>query len=190
VGILFMGKGIKNLEGEIWKDVLGREGEYQVSNFGRVKSLERRSAHKKIHNRIIKEKILKPYLGIYYSVYFAKKEGVSKGKLVHRLIAIAFIPNPKNKYAVNHINGVKTDNRIENLEWCTKGENERHAYKVCGKINALRKLTPDDVQYIRKHHIKGVGSRKGTTPILALKFNVCSKTIRNVTNGKNYSTIK
>lgn len=108
---------------EIWKDIPGYESIYQVSNFGNVKSLQSGNHHSKI-------KILTPICadGRYLRVTLYKQKK-PKYFPVHRLVAMAFIPNPENKPQVNHINGNKKDNRVENLEWCTSSENNLHAYK-------------------------------------------------------------
>ena len=105
---------------ENWKDIKGYEGFYQVSNLGRVKSLER-----DVYNyrgtliNHIEEKILASSLDRYgYQCVNLYKNGEGKKMRVHRLVAEAFIPNPENKPMVNHKNEVKSDNFVENLEWC------------------------------------------------------------------------
>ena len=101
---------------EIWKDIEGYEGLYQVSNLGRVKSLG--------NNKTRKEKILKSTKNTngYLEVQLCK-EGKHKKYLTHRLVAQAFIPNPNNLLEVNHINEDKTDNRVDNLEYCDRKYN-------------------------------------------------------------------
>lgn len=97
---------------EIWKDIDGFKGKYQVSNYGNVKSL--------IHD---KPRLLKPSLtNGYLTVTLSNKKGSSK-YLVHRLVAFAFIPNPNNYKEVNHIDEIKTNNCVTNLEWCTRAYN-------------------------------------------------------------------
>lgn len=120
---------------EIWKDIIGYEGLYQVSNFGRVKSCERFVFHFKGGMRKLKEKQRKLILDSYgYLIVDLYKEGKGQIKKVHRLVASAFIQNTENKKSVNHKNGIKSDNKVENLEWCTDSENQIHAFK-----NGLKK---------------------------------------------------
>lgn len=110
------------MEQEIWKDIPGYVGLYQVSNIGRIKSISH-YVDDKGGKRLIKEKI-KQY-GIvdgYYRVQL-NKNGLKKLCLVHRLVAMAFIPNPQQLPVINHKNEIRTDNRVENLEWCTVGYN-------------------------------------------------------------------
>lgn len=105
---------------EIWKDIKGYEGLYQVSNLGRIKSLKQKE--EKILN------IFKDNIG-YLSVNLQTKEKVKKRERVHRLVAKTFILNPENKPQVNHKDGNKLNNNVNNLEWCTCKENVNHSWE-------------------------------------------------------------
>lgn len=121
---------------EIWKDIKGYEGYYQVSNLGRVKSLNTRLKYRYGY-RTRKGRILKP--SISHKGYFKitlSKNNKSRNATIHRTVAQAFIPNPENKPCTNHKNGIKTDNRVENLEWCTISENTQHAYDTGLKVTS------------------------------------------------------
>lgn len=115
---------------EIWKDIPGYEGLYQVSNLGRVKRLE----YKRENNLIktmstFKEHILKPAKQTSGYMYIVLcKNNKTKGFRVHRLVAEAFISNPYNLPQVNHIDANKSNNNVNNLEWCSRSENMQHAY--------------------------------------------------------------
>ena len=108
------------MECEVWKDVKGYEGLYKVSNTGKVKSFQR--------NR---EKLLSDkYYENGYLRASLSKNNEKKKVLIHRLVAETFIPNPENKPEVNHIDGNKKNNNASNLEWCTRCENVKHAWKT------------------------------------------------------------
>ncbi len=105
---------------EEWKDIEGYEGLYEISSFGNVKSLN--------YRRTWKEENIKPSKCNGYCHILLHKNTIKKTKKIHRLVSIAFIQNVYNKLEVNHINWIKTDNRVENLEWCTRSENNKHAW--------------------------------------------------------------
>ena len=159
---------------EIWRDVIGYEGLYQVSNLGRVKSFYN-------GGRIMK---LSSSNNGYLHVGLCR-DNKRKTRKVHRLVAEAFIPNPESKREVNHINGDKTDNRAENLEWCTPSENMQHAIvtglvKQNGEDSHNAKLTNEQACFIRKNP-DGL-----TVTELATKFAVCLQTISNIQRGISY----
>lgn len=116
---------ITDLEGEVWKDISGYEGRYMISNKGRVKSLNYKGTGK--------EAILKPGMNRkgYYQVQF-HRAGQNKQyhPYVHKLVAEAFIPNPNKYPQVNHINEIKTDNCVSNLEWCDNRYNCNYGTKI------------------------------------------------------------
>jgi len=125
---------------EIWKDVVGFEGMYEVSNFGNIKSCERITIRvfKNHQSRLpVKEKILSPI--------FNKKNGYLRVSLsaklyqVHTIVAEAFLPNPEDKPTVNHIDLNKKNNSLSNLEWATRSEQTKHAYKMGAMCQKLGK---------------------------------------------------
>jgi len=126
---------------EVWKDIEGYEGIYQVSNLGRVRSLDRLvpaacalSKGKQVVNYLRKGKILTDHWagpkGAEYKYVGLSKDDKPKYCRVHRLVACAFIPNPDNLPEVNHIDEDKSNNRADNLEWVTRRENEHHGTKI------------------------------------------------------------
>jgi hypothetical protein len=121
------GEGMTLLEAEMWKDIAGYEGLYQISNFGNVKSLPKKKGCGIGYTQ--KERVLKAASNGQYLFVVLRKDRKSKMHYVHRLVAQAFIANPNNKSDINHLNGKKTDNRVSNLEWATRQENIIHAYK-------------------------------------------------------------
>ena len=115
---------------EVWKDIKGYEGLYQISSYGRVKSLISWNGHKYIKKtKIINGWEQKPNKNGKYSrmkISLRKNKG-KNDVMVHRLVAEAFIPNPENKPLINHIDGNPLNNHYTNLEWCTQKENVNHA---------------------------------------------------------------
>ena len=115
---------------EIWKDIEGYEGLYQVSNLGRVRSLDRKSRNRN-GEILLKGKVLKCYTSSHgYPTATLSKNGIRKKIAVHILVGKAFIPNNENKPEINHIDGNKSNNVVTNLEWVTYSENLIHAWRT------------------------------------------------------------
>lgn len=138
---------IPNLENEIWVDIIGFEGLYQVSSMGRVKALARMYNY----GRWKKERLFRMKIKGKYIQDTLFKNGVRHVLSRHRTVAIHFISNPENKPEVNHKFGKKQDNRASELEWNTKSENELHAHRmklkqgVRGEKNNFTKMKAEDI---------------------------------------------
>ena len=175
--------GVVSLPNEIWRDVVGYEGLYQVSNLGRVKSFYRGKVH-----------LLKYQLDSQgYVIVTLCKDGKGRGCKVHILVAQAFISNPENKPFVNHIDGNKSNPHVSNLEWVTPSENMKHAFRIglkksaAGVKHGKSKFTEEQVRYIREHYKKG--SHHYGLKALAKKFNVAIATISRIVKHRHYKDI-
>lgn len=115
---------LKDLPGEVWKDICGYEGLYMVSNKGRVKSLPHR-VKRGFCDCITEEKILNPTTNGHYNkvCLFSGSKASCSQRFIHRLVALAFIPNPNGYPQIDHIDGNQTNNVVENLRWCTQTQN-------------------------------------------------------------------
>lgn len=156
---------------EQWKHIIGSKG-YMVSDNGRVKSK-------------FKELSLCHNKQGYNVSNISYENGGIKTKRVHRLVAKAFIPNPKNKRTVNHINGIKTDNNVSNLEWATHSENNKHAYDDLGRDPVINKGSKNG--YSKKVINKQTGYEYGSLKELCRKEDTGYKysTLKAMLNGQN-----
>lgn len=126
-----VGANFMNMEQEIWKSIDGFGGTFEASTLGRIRSIERIVIYKNGRKHKYPSCILSSTIAPNgYRIVNLAFSGDCKSSSVHRLIAKTFIPNPENKYTVNHINGIKTDNRLVNLEWMTQSENQYHALSL------------------------------------------------------------
>lgn len=174
--------GLEDLEGEIWADIKGYEGDYQESNYGRTKSFKQKTP-----------RIIVPMMNHkgYLYVHLCQK-GNSERYFVHNLVAKCFVYNPENKPEINHDDGIKFNNYFENLKPSTNIENLQHAFKTglmkIGVEHPFAKLSEEQIRKIRSSYIKG--SRKFGCAALALKFGVGETSIWNIVNFKSYKNVK
>jgi len=175
-------------EKEVWRDVVGYEGLYEVSSFGRVKALDRLKADGTFLRGGIKK--LRVNNNGYSEIALTNYEFKGKEHRIHRLVAEAFIPNPENKPFVNHIDGIKVNNHVINLEWVTPKENSRHARKVglldnSGENNHNSTLTESQVRKIREMH-EWNGFRQSE---LSKIFNVPTGTMNHILKYRTWKNV-
>lgn len=169
---------------EQWKPVVGFEDGYEVSSLGRIRSIDREkfiSGKKGSYTRVYKGKMLTPTFTSNY-ILISLTHGTRF--LVHQLVAKAFIPNPEGKSFVNHIDGNKHNNRVDNLEWVTSSENRYHALEIGlvakGEERKGSKLTEDDVRWIRENAKSNGGtlSHMEMSKILGVSKTLCGYVAR------------
>lgn len=175
---------------DIWKDIAGFEGYYQISNLGSVRSVDRIAPDTTGswgRLRRLKGKLMKTQLLNGYWVVMLYKDSKYRHARVHRLIAEAFIANPENKPHINHINGLRSDNRIENLEWCSHAENMKHCYDI-GLRKPIRpeqcptvKISFEIAEQIRKKRQNGTKNVE-----LQKEYGLCKRSITDIVKNRTW----
>lgn len=177
------------MELEIWKDIQGYESLYQISNLGRVKSLKRKCGQGNNNSRMVNERIRRDRVNSRGYCYVSlHKNGKRKTFTIHRMVGLAFIINPKHYPEINHIDGIKTNNNVNNLEWVTTSMNIKHAYSIGmketmrGESSNLSKLKLSQVIKIRQLYSKGNYNKI----YLSKLFNCSLGNIRLILNNKTW----
>lgn len=183
------------MENEIWMPItkpLDTKGKYQVSNYGRLK---RTGYFTKIGNKWKPDLILQISKSNKYLRFNLKARGEKLTVSVHRLVCLAFLPNPENKPQVNHINADKYDNRLENLEWCTQSENIRHAQSL-GIMKYAAPKKPKKMPHERKKHVVTVRKKVinietnhiyDSTTSASLDLGISQKKLNRILSGERYN---
>lgn len=177
-----------------WRSIKGYEDIYEVSNTGLIKSLPREVPHWRLGTVIRKQTLLKTdtFHPSGYNFVTLIKNGVRKSYAVHRLVAIAFVPNPLNNPQTNHKDCNKNNNHVDNLEWVTNYENQQHAIKN-GKVRYLRgsehgcsKTNETTVMKIKQMFATGSYTRKQ----LRDKFGLTKAIVNPIIRGKTWRHVK
>jgi hypothetical protein len=163
-----------------WEAVKGYEKYYLISPTGSVYSIRRK-------------KVISPFVSSGYLQVELNVNGIAAKHLVHRLVAEAYLPNPSDFPCVNHKDGNKLNNSVDNLEWCTYKKNMEHArehglLKTIGSNNPASKLTEEDVKYIKSVYKKG--DLEYGSSALGKKFGVDHKAIWSIVNGVTWRTVQ
>ncbi len=170
-----------SLPNEQWVPIHGYEGQYEISNLSRIRSLSIHNINKGYISRI-KIRVQRISKGTNYRIIQLVKDSQRKTCKVHVLFAAAFIPNPNNKPIVNHLDGNKLNISVENLEWATWSENNKHAYdtglKRCGEDMAISKLTNEQAVEIYKSSLSYTK--------LAKYYGISVSSIAQIKQGKTY----
>jgi hypothetical protein len=181
------------MENEVWLPVVGYEDYYEVRNLGRIKSHNRKVNCKNNSTSIRFGKILKPQVDRKWgglNVILCNPFGQKRSK-IHRLVAIAFIPNPQNKPEVNHIDGDRFNNCVSNLEWVTSSENKQHAYDtglkipVKGEDHCRAKLNPELISLAIAMRANGSKLKE-----ISELVGVSSCTLSKAINGKSWKHLR
>lgn len=187
----------KSLNGEIWKDIPDYEGIYQVSTLGRIKLLDRVCTHyNSIHgSKFLSERIMKQEIGSngYYRVNLTKNSK-SKHPTVHRLVGLTFISNPENKPQINHLNGNKLDNRVDNLQWVSISENTIHAIETgLIKVRKGDECSMRKIDSVKAKEIKELLFKKSENKLSLQKIaDICGTTrniVKDIHNGNSWKHI-
>jgi hypothetical protein len=176
---------LNDIVGEKWNQIQGYGSKYFISSFGRIKCVvfyenEPRMMYiKKLSQRVRKENA--------YTSTTLSTNNTKKVEIVHRLVAKYFIPNPDNKPVVNHKNGIKWDNRVDNLEWVTSRENTIHAVRSGLRVAAIGENS-GQAKLTNKQVIEIFNSDQ-SIPYLCELYNVHDTTIRSIKDGRNWSKL-
>lgn len=168
---------------ETWTHITGFEEWFAINTNGVVKRIK--SGRTSLAGKILKPSISKT--GYHMADLYIN--GKHNSRLIHRLVAMMFIPNPHNYPQINHKNGIKSDNTVENLEWCTSAMNNRHAFAIGlnrgprGEQQGRHKLTQNDVETIRNMYSTNNYSHRK----LGAMFGVCHQNIGCIVNNQSWS---
>jgi hypothetical protein len=183
--------GLESTPGEEWRPVVGYEGYFSVSNMGRIRSETRTVPHGRHGKVTYTGKALKPTEARGYSQIQLHRGDEGRMVKVHRLVAEAFVPNPRGLPIVNHIDGNGLNNRADNLEWVSPSENTQHAHDTglakakAGEDHPSAKLTEDDVRTIRRM----ISERSHSQAAIARMFRVCEMVITDIKKRRTWKDL-
>jgi hypothetical protein len=180
---------------EIWKDIAGYEGIYQISNKGTVRSIDREALILKgdgsNYKCFYKGKVIKPRIGERGYLFVSLSTGIKKSYKIHRLVAEQFVEKIPNKNIINHIDGNKLNNHASNLEWCTTSENIKHSFSIGlqisqkGSKHGISKLKESDVINIRNMYDTGMYTQRH----LANQFNISTTIMHMIVKRKSWNHV-